>query len=162
MRKEIMKAVATKKVVEITRKKVMTGEQSEGEKSILHNIGAITDDICGRIETVTPAKRKEVESAVAEQYMSRMRKRAGSPMTPTWHKRMVSGLIQKLNIRFDAVAPIGWLKASREERTMMLLNKRERTAYLRAKAAGSEITSIDFVSECLRKDMAKVRVKVSA
>jgi hypothetical protein len=123
-----MKAVASMK------------SQSEGAKSMIHNIGMITDDICGRIVNVTPEKRKEVETAVAEQYISRVRNRVGSPLTPTptWHKRMVSNLILTLNNRFDAFTPTGWVNSSKEERMMTLMTKRERTLYLKAKAAGSE------------------------
>jgi hypothetical protein len=82
--------------------------------STLTPIAAITDAVCGRMRDVSSAKRLEVQSAVEALYLPRMKARlARGLITSEWHHRMVRGLINQLNERFDAFTPKGWREASK-------------------------------------------------
>src|ERR1700733_10740886 len=82
-------------------------DMNKDQQAMIHNIEAIAERVCEKIGgELTPAKRKEIASAVVAKYLDSIRSMFAQHLSipPVKHRRMVTALVKSLTKQFGTKA----------------------------------------------------------
>jgi hypothetical protein len=84
-------------------------EMTKAQKSMIHNVEAITERVCAKIGgKITPATRKKIQAAVAEQYLPWLREtvRTHLSVSPARQRGKVTTIVTALTKQFTEATPV--------------------------------------------------------